>query len=1040
MASTRIAYDSDVDARRQLMTETRQQDPATQILRRLDRAVREFIRPAEVRGEALLEVQSRTVGGEPIPFAEATAGDTSPLNPGDSWGRAWDTVWMRVNGTVPGDWSTKRRERDGVTLQLTIDLGFSSAQSGFQAEGLVHTADGDIVRALSPLNHSVPLTLDAGESIAYWVEAAANPTLNNETGIGLIALSHLGDWDSAGNGEIYRFAGARLELRDLEVSALIHDIELLRGLAAAPEVGRRRRALVLAGLQDMLETIDPTAVAATAADARAVLAPLLSAPANASTMTLTAVGHAHIDSAWLWPLRETVRKCARTFSNVVALMEANPDFVFGCSSAQQFLWMKEHYPKLYARISERVRAGQFVPIGGMWVESDTNMPSGESLARQFVAGQGFFQQEFGIQCEEVWLPDSFGYTGAFPQIARLAGARWFFGQKLSWNRVNRMPHHSFLWEGIDGTRIFTHFTPIDTYNSDLSPTELIHAEENFEDHEDFSGGLVAYGYGDGGGGPTKEMLEAGRRSSNVEGLPRVEFGTPREFFETAEAEITSPSVWTGEMYLELHRGTYSSQARTKRGNRTAETLLRQAELWATTAAVRTSFEYPREELRRIWQRTLLLQFHDILPGSSISWVHKDAERMHAEDAVELRRIIEESLRALVGEGDKRFIANGSTFRRDGSEALSIDVGYRLPDDVTAEVVDQTITLVNSRIRLTISADGSFTDLTDLRSGRHLFTPEQPGNQFHLHQDIPTDWDAWDLDEHYRRVALTMPAADSVRLEQDGKTVVIERAFGKSRARQTVSLIPGRAEVDITTTVDWRERQQLLKLAFPFRLDARNSSAETQFGHVTRPTHENTSWEAARFEVVAHRWMHVSDGVVGAAVVNDSTYGHDVTRIPLQGMQAAGYATQIRQTLLRAPLYPDPESDQGEHQFRTRLVVTPNVLDAIDAAFDVDTPLIEITGGTAVKPLVSVDGDSLVIDTVKLAEDASGDVIVRCHEASGSPARASVQMEGFHITRVTLLEDDLTDLTQSTSTKPRRHDVLELELRGFELVTLRAARV
>ncbi|WP_159622357.1 alpha-mannosidase [Ruania rhizosphaerae] len=1010
------------------MTEIRQQDAATQTVRRLDRVVREVIRPARVRQRSPLAVSARRVGGEPVSFAEGTHHGGAPLAVGEAWGRAWDTVWMHISGAVPSEWDA----RTAAAAELEIDLGFTTAQSGFQAEGLVYTTEGSVVRALSPLNHRLPLQVGPGAAVEYWVEAAANPTLNNAHGTNLIPLAHLGSWESAGEEEIYRFAGAHLVVPEAEVVALAHDVDLLRGIATHDGTDVRRRDLILAAIERMLAVLDPTDVAGTAAAARERLTGVLTVPAHASAMTLTAVGHAHIDSAWLWPLRETIRKCARTFSNVVTLMEDNPDFVFACSSAQQFAWMKEHYPDLYERIREAVARGQFVPVGGMWVESDTNMPSGESLVRQFVAGQGFFMREFGIECPEVWLPDSFGYTGALPQIARSAGARWFFGQKMSWNRINRMPHHTFTWEGIDGSRILTHFTPVDTYNCDLSPAELAYAQQNFADHGQFSGGLVPFGYGDGGGGPTREMLAAGRRAADVEGLPRVQFGAPAEFFAQAEAQAQAPATWTGEMYLELHRGTYSAQVRTKRGNRRAESLLREAELWAATAAVRTGAPYPADELRRIWERTLLLQFHDILPGSSISWVHDDAERMHAEDAAVLEQIIESALAVLTGPGDRPIAVNGSPFSR--RDLLPFSAGELAPQraDVALDRVGDHHVLRSPHLTLHIAADGTFVTLHDRDSDRQLFSAEHPGNALALYQDIPTDWDAWDVDAHYRDLEIPASGPVDVSIADDGSAqVLISREFGSSRVNQSVTLAPDRPVVDITTTVQWHEQQRLLKLAHPFRIDAPTSSAETQFGHVHRPTHVNTSWDEARFEVVAHRWVHVSDGVVGAAVVNDSTYGHDVTRFP-GDESSPGYRTQVRQTLVRGPLYPDPESDQGEHTFRSRLVITPDVAGAVEEAYDLDTPIRTVTGGRlSVPPVAQVFGDGVVLHTVKLAEDGSGDVIVRAYESMGRPTRARIVVDSASIRLVDVLERPL-DTDREVAENQR-----EFDLRGFELITVRA---
>lgn len=998
----------------------RQMDSATMLIRRLDRAVDEFIRPSEVRNSHALDVAARVVGGEPVPFGEGTSGELTPLTVGDSWGRAWDTVWMRVSGTVPAEWTPRLRENGTVAIE--VDLGFDENRSGFQSEGLYFSADGTPLKGLSPRNSHLPTEALAGEDVLVWVEAAANPALIEMHVHGTnIHLAHLGSWETAGENHHYEFRGARLVIRDLTVRALLADIAVLRGIAVAPQTAKRRRALILAALDRMLNTLDPHRVAETTAAARAELAEVLAAPAG-SVLTIAATAHAHIDSAWLWPLRETIRKCARTFSNVLALMESNPDFVFACSSAQQYQWMKQYYPAIFERIRERVKAGQFVPVGGMWVESDTNMPSGEALARQFVAGQGFFLEEFGILCEEVWLPDSFGFTGALPQIARSAGAQWFFSQKLSWNQTNRMPNHTFQWEGIDGTRIFTHFTPVDSYNSVLSPAELLHAESEFEDDARHTSAIIPFGYGNGGGGPNQEMLDAAHRSADIEGLPRVQFRSPAEFFRNAQGESDVDPVWVGEMYLELHRGTYSAQVRTKRGNRRSEALLRLAELWAATAFVRADLDYPAEELKAIWQNVLLLQFHDILPGSSISWVHRDAERLHGEAEAVLEAIITRSIRALAGEGEVALAVNGSPFARAGVAPYALAPAAGDSDSGSVRATGVGAVLRNERLELTIGEDGTFTSLVELRSGRDVVSPAHPANRFELFRDIPNDWDAWDIDEHYRRTPLAF--GDSTAVSVRGDSVEIRHEFGDSSILQRVRLVDG--SVDVTTEVDWHETQKLLKLGFPFALNARESSAETQFGYTTRPTHENTSWEHAKFEVVAHRWMHVTDSTTAVAVVNDSTYGHDVQRLVTRD----GYVTRIRQTLVRGPIYPDPSSDAGIHVFRTRLVPGASIRDAVAAAFDVDSPLVEVLGAAPVAPLATIDGDGVVLNTVKLAEDGSGDVILRLYESLGRPASARLHVPGFSLGVVDLLE---------RGSEESGSDAIDLELHGFQVVTVRGRR-
>ncbi len=438
---------------------------------RIERALRERIRPATHRTVGTLSAEVWHVeGGQGEPVAPAIAlgeGTYQRCQVGEPWGPAWGTSWFHLTGSVPAHAAVGR-------VELLVDLGWSGRSPGFQAEGLVYSPDGTVVKGLNPNNGWVPVA--AGEEhIDLYVEAAANPLL-----VGF-RPTPLGEKSTAGDRPLYRLARADVAVLETEVWELVQDLEVLDGLARQLADGDPRGWEILRAVGRALDAVDLDDVAGTAKQARAELSDVLCRRAHASAHRLSAVGHSHIDSAWLWPVRETVRKVARTTSNVVQLLDENPDLVYAMSSAQQFAWIEEHRPEVFARVAEHVRAGRFVPVGGMWVEADTNMPGGEAMARQFVHGKRYFLDRFGIDTQEVWLPDSFGYSAALPQLVRLSGSRWFLTQKISWNTVNVFPHHSFWWEGIDGTRVFTHFPPVDTYNSDLSGAELAHAVRNFRD-------------------------------------------------------------------------------------------------------------------------------------------------------------------------------------------------------------------------------------------------------------------------------------------------------------------------------------------------------------------------------------------------------------------------------------------------------------------------------------------------------------------------------------------------------------------------------
>jgi len=1003
---------------------------------RLARFVRERIAPAVYSRSVPLTLSSWDVPDEPVPALEAMRQEFRPQEHGAEWGRPWGTTWLRLQGEVPDSWGGS----PDTTVEVVVDLGFTNEAPGFQCEGIAWRPDGSIIKAISPRNQYIPLKLlGSGMAIDFYVEAAANPDMAQGW---TFAATPLGDKATAGGAPQYRLGTIAIAELHQCVWELQQDIWTLAGLMEQLPLELPRRHEILRALERMMDVMDPDDVAGTAAAGREALAEVLARPAYASAHQLVATGHAHIDSAWLWPVRETVRKCARTFSNVVALMDENPDFVFSCSSAQQLAWIKELYPELFSRIREKVRAGQFVPVGGMWVESDTNMPGGEAMARQFVEGKGFFLSEFGTECQEAWLPDSFGYSAALPQIVKAAGSRWFLTQKISWNQTNRMPHHTFNWEGIDGTRLFTHFPPVDTYNSDLSGRDLAHAERNYRDHGRGTVSLVPFGFGDGGGGPTREMLAAAARTADLEGSPKVRIGSAESFFRQAEEDYQALPVWVGEMYLELHRGTYTSQARTKKGNRRSEHLLREAELWCATAAVRTNaFEYPAAELKRLWQLVLLQQFHDILPGSSIAWVHQDAERNYQALETALEALISQAAAAMLGSGDREFLLNAAPHDRDGVPALAAGEPQPCPQPTKATPQDEGFILDNGIIRAVVDADGLLASLRDHASGREAIAPGQRGNLLELHRDTPNEWDAWDIDEFYRRNVTPLVRAESVRLASEGggsAVVVVERLAGTSRLTQRITLAPGSPSLEITTSVDWQEREKLLKLGFALDVRADRSAAETQFGHVFRPTHTNTSWEAAKFEICAHRWIHVGEPGYGVAVSNASTYGHDVGRSVRES--DGGTTTTVRLSLLRAPKFPDPDADRGAHELTVSIRPGADIADAVQEGYRTNLAPRLVKGAAAVEPLFSVSNPALVIEAVKLAQDGSGDVVVRLYESLGQRSAGTITAN-FPVRDVVvtdLLERPLDGAAAAPGVVPGGSGA-QLTLRPFQLVTLRFVR-
>ncbi|WP_371097589.1 alpha-mannosidase [Streptomyces sanglieri] len=1033
-------------------------DDRTLVEDRLERALHQFIRPAQYSARTPLALSVRHVPGEPVPVARVLQEPFEPFRTGTEWGKPWSTSWFRLEGTVPTEW-------EGCRAEVVVDPGFSGQGPGFQAEGMLYDTGGVPLKGIHPRNRHLTVAAPAagGEPVALLLEAAANPAVLEHG----FAPTLLGDVRTAGERPLYRFASADLAVLDEEVWHLVLDIEVLSELMRELTVERSRRHEILRALERMLDALDLHDVAGTARAGREQLAEVLSRPAEASAHRISAAGHAHIDSAWLWPLRETVRKASRTFANVTALARDYPELVFAASQAQQYAWVKEHQPHIWERIKQAVAEGQWAPVGSMWVESDANMPGGEALARQLVHGKRFFRQELGVETEEIWLPDTFGYTAAFPQLARLAGVKWFLTQKLSWNQSNKMPHHTFWWEGIDGTRVFTHFPPVDTYNAQFHGSELAHAERNFAEKGPATRSLVPFGWGDGGGGPTREMLEKARRLRNLEGSPRVTIERPAAFFAAAEEEYGAQApVWSGELYLELHRATYTTQAKTKQGNRRSEHLLREAELWATTAALRSPghrYHYPYEALDRLWKTVLLHQFHDILPGSSIAWVHREARETYERVRVELADLVADAVAALGG-AKGLVVLNSSPYHRRQVVELDPEASAVLPSGAQVQHLaggrtvvpadapglgagplngsaapehpvsatgsaDGSLVLDNGLLRLVIDADGLIAAVRDLGAGRDVLVPGHRANLLQLHPDHPNHWDAWDIDRHYRRTRTDLADADSVELVEEGPlraAVRVRRSFGQSHVTQEIRLGAGSRRIDIETEVDWRESEKVLKAAFPLDVHAERSTSEIQFGHVHRPTHDNTGWDAARFEICAHRWLRVAEPGYGVTLLNDSTYGHDVTRTP----HPSGLGTTVRLTLLRAPHSPDPETDLGRHRFRYALAPGGGITDAVREGLALNLPL-RAAVAPVLPSLVDTGHPAVTVESVKLAEDRGGDVIVRLYESAGGRAGTTLRV-GFPVVRA-----QVTDLLERPLHEADTDEHgLVLSLRPFQILTLR----
>ncbi|MDX2400510.1 alpha-mannosidase [Microbacterium algeriense] len=987
---------------------------------RVKRVLEERVRPAIHSASVPLEVAAHQLPGEPIAPADGRGLDFQPAAVGELWGPAWGTTWFKLTGRVPADWAGRR-------VEALIDLGFDVNMTGFQCEALAYHPDGTPIKSINPRNQWVPIAEAAAgdEHVELYLEGASNPVLLDYHPF---LPTQEGDILTSSKEPLYRLRRLDLAVFEPEVFDLSLDLEVLFELQAELPATSPRRMRILQAMDDALDVLDLQHIVETAGDARARLAEVLAAPAEASAHRISAVGHAHIDSAWLWPVRETIRKVARTTSSMTTLIEEQPDFQYGMSSAQQYAWIKEHRPEVWERVKAAVAAGRFLPLGGMWVESDTVMPTGESLVRQFSHGQRFFEREFGIRSKGVWLPDSFGYSPALPQLMRRAGFEWFFTQKISWNQQNVFPHHSFLWEGIDGSQVFTHFPSMDTYNSQLSGMEVAKASRQFKENRLSSRSIAPVGWGDGGGGTTREMTGKAERLRDLEGSAQVVWEHPDVFFDAAKAELPNPAVWVGELYLELHRGTLTSQHATKALHRWAEHALVEAELWAATDAVRTGAAYPQAELDRLWQAVLLHEFHDILPGTSIAWVHREAVAVLSDVLSDARDIADAARRSLAGEGDRELRFEPTSVGR-GRALGAAFVAESTATPVSLQEEDGGWRLENELVSVLVSGEGLIVSAVDKASGRETVAAGRAANLFQLHQDFPNMWDAWDIDRYYRNSVDDLTAVSSIEasLVNGVAQIVVVRPFSESTISQTILLAPDSRTVLLRNEVDWHETEKLLKLAFPLDIQASHTEAETQFGYQARVTHTNTSWEAAKFETSMHRFVLVREQDFGAALVNDSIYGYDTTR----EVGEDGVTTTVRLSLLRAPRFPDPDTDHGPHEIEVGFVIGADAAIATAEGIRINSLPSVIRGAREVEPLVEVSGEGIVVSAVKLADDGSGDVIVRVYEALGRRAvgELSVGFDHREVREVSLIEDDIDDARTGG----------ELRLRPFEVRTLRITR-
>lgn len=784
--------------------------------------------------------------------------------------------------------------------------------------------------------------------------------------------------------------------------------------------------------------------------------------------TVYGVGHSHIDMAWLWRLSATREKASRTFSTVLNLMKQYPEYRFMHSSPQLYKFIKQDYPVIYQQIKEKIAEGQWEITGGMWVESDTNIPSGESLVRQFLYGKKFIREEFGKETELLWLPDVFGYSAALPQIMKKCGMKYFMTTKISWNQYNMFPYDTFWWKGIDGSEIFTHFitTPEDgswfyTYNGHMDPEEVTGVWKNYKDKDKNENLLIAYGWGDGGGGPTREMIEQSLIQKNIPGIPRVKLATAEEYFRVLYDECDRDSLqsWDGELYFELHRGTYTSQAANKRYNRKVENLLHDIEfLYPLANILGVDLTFPKEQMDTIWERVLLNQFHDIIPGSSIRQVYEDTTVDYEKILAQGNEMTEKVLTAIaekIGvDSDSVLVLNPTGYEMSGYAEVSYQdqnkliyaeqvpaYGWKVvkvAEADTAGACGCTITDALTEIetpfyQISLNANGEIISLYDKENEKQVDCGK-PMNVFRAYEDKPQRFDAWDVDVYYKEKPYSDFVRTSAEVVEQGERLVLRQSwkFNNSVLKQDMVLYAKDRRIDFVTEVDWTEKQVFLKTYFPVDVHAKEATYEIQFGNLKRPTHTNTEWDFARFEVPGHKWADLSEHGYGVAIMNDCKYGYDIQENVL-GL-----------SLLKSAIRPDETADKKIHHFTYSIY--PHTGSWEEAAVQQEAVALNQPLQAVVMPenqagekgassygVVSANSDHIQIDTIKPSEDGKA-VIVRFFEYKNQKDTVELQFN-FAVSRIcecNLCEEEELEL-------PTTDNKVSVSFGHYEIKTLKIYR-
>mgnify|MGYP000320679261 CR=1 FL=1 len=989
----------------------------------------------------------------------------------DRWYGPDKHYWFRTTITIPESF-------DGKNLWMRVHAGLDDWDDGRNPQFLLF-ANGEVIQGMD-INHREVLVREnakAGEKIQLDLQSYTG-TLHSE----------------------FRLL-ADLEEHDAKIEEIYYDLIVpMQGLNRMDEDNKTRLDLETAltntiNLLDLRKPYSKEFYASIEEAEKCIQEEIYEKMGGWDEVVATCIGHTHIDVAWLWTIDQVRQKSCRSFATVLKLMEEYPNYHFMSSQPKLYSFVKERHPEVYEKIRQRVKEGRWEPEGGMWVEADCNLTSGESLVRQFLFGKRFFKEEFGVDNEILWLPDVFGYSAALPQILQKCGIPYFMTTKISWNEFNKMPYDTFEWEGIDGSRVLTHFVPtrdynkaaveggtetehFTTYNGYINPSQMKGAWARYSQKYLNEEVLCSFGFGDGGGGPTKDMLENQRRlAKGLPGMPRTKMSTAKEFFHVLDKHVTDKKylpTWVGELYLEYHRGTYTSMARNKKFNRKAEFAYQNEEMYAMLDAQTAGGAYPEKELHEGWEVILRNQFHDILPGSSIKEVYDDSKAEYEGIFAENKALTDATL-AHIAAGVKAPKHSLVVYNPNSAAAYDL-VTFTVPDgmgepavydgetklavqktadgayvffaagvpgkgyktyivkeeaaDTTPSMEVSTEVMENEFFKVEYNEKGQFAKIYDKKANRDVLKPGKAGNVIVSYEDRPHNYDAWDVNNYYTEKSWDIDQVSAMEVVENGPVracVKVERKYLDSTITQFIYLYHDIPRIDIKNVIDWKEHQIFVKDYFPIDVHTNEATFDIQYGNVKRDTHDNTSWDFAKFEVCHHKWMDVSEDGYGVSMLNDCKYGVGV-RNGVIGM-----------SMLKSAIHPNPEADKELHEFTYSIYPHQGgwrEAGTVKQAYQINNPLTyswkENEGGTLAPEysLVSSDKDNAVIEVVKKAEDSDA-VIVRLYECYNrrTPVTLIFGKELTSVVECNMMEEgaDPVEFTGNQAT---------FEMKPYEIKTLK----